>query len=171
MTTKSYMAHMKRENKLTLLNTASLFNQPNIKSETNQKLAPQEIFSTANIHYGPKYVIDAISATGQVGTWYQIDTWLGPKWIIKPVLMEDVHAEPVDFQLKLTGSETAYSVPYDQEGNGEILEAGTVHAIAKWKYAPLPANVITWYKISLPQGDRWVKPTNEVIELASRDDS
>ncbi|MCY9661596.1 hypothetical protein P5G65_07225 [Paenibacillus chondroitinus] len=158
-----YGTYEERKSTLKLLNTASLFNEPNINTETTQKLAPQKISSTAKIQYGPKYVINAMSATGQSGTWYQIDTWLGPKWIIKPALMEDVHAEPVDYQLKLMGTETTYSVPYEQEGEGEVLEAGTVHAIAKWQHAPLPANVITWYKISLPQGERWVNPKNDVI--------
>lgn len=166
-----YGKYEERKNTLTLLNTAILFNDPSINAKTDQMLAPQEILSTATIQYGPKYVINAMSATGQAGTWYQVNTWLGPKWIIKPALMEDVHAKPIDYQLKLTGVETAYLVPYEQEGSGEKLEAGTVHAIAKWQYAPLPANVITWYKISLPQGERWVNPKNEVIELPARNDS
>ncbi|MDR6550335.1 hypothetical protein [Paenibacillus qinlingensis] len=163
-----YGTYAEQRNTLTLLKTANLFNQPDTNTKTNLMLAPQEIFSTATIHYGPKYVINAMSASGQSGTWYQIDTWLGPKWIMNPALMEDVHAEPIDFKLKLMGAETVFLVPYEQEGSGEILEPGTVQAIAKWQYAPLPANVITWYKINLPQGERWVRPKNETIEIKSK---
>ncbi|MZQ80922.1 hypothetical protein GQF01_02050 [Paenibacillus sp. 5J-6] len=157
-----------RKSTLTLLNTVSLFNQPDINTKTNLMLAPQGILSTSTIRYGPKYVINAMSAAGQAGTWYQVDTWLGPKWIVNPALMEDVHAETIDFKLKLMGSETVFLTPYEQDGKGEILESGTVQAIAKWQYAPLPANVITWYKINLPQGERWVRPKNETIEIKSK---
>ncbi|KPV60918.1 hypothetical protein QJ48_02900 [Paenibacillus sp. A3] len=160
-----YGTYEERRKTLTLLNTERLFDRPDARTDTGQSLAPQEIVTTAELHYGPKYVINATSASGQTGTWYQVETtWMGPKWILKPALMEDVHAKTVDYDLKLSGAEIAYEVPYDGEGKGEAVEPGIVHAIAKWQYSPQAFFIFTWYKVRLPQGERWIKPEHEVLE-------
>ncbi len=159
-----YGTYEERKKTLTLIGTERLFDRPDVETDTGQSLAPQEIMTTAELRYGPKYVIKSPRAHVQGGIWYQVETtWMGPKWIHSPALMEDVHAEAVDYDLKLTGAEIAYEVPYE-EGKGEALEQGVVHALAKWQYSPYAFTVITWYKVRLPQGERWIKPKNEVLE-------
>lgn len=159
-----YGTYEERKKTHTLIGTARLFDRPDVETDTGQSLAPQEIMTTAELRYGPKYVINATSASGKSGTWYQVETtWMGPKWILKPALMENVHAKTVDYDLKLSGAETAYEVPYE-EGKGEAVEPGIVHAIAKWQYSPQAFFLFTWYKVSLPQGERWIKPEHEVLE-------
>ncbi|WP_163857299.1 hypothetical protein [Paenibacillus elgii] len=159
-----YGTYEERKKTHTLIGTTRLFDRPDVETDTGQSLAPQEIVTIAELRYGPKYVIKSPRAHVQSGIWYQVETtWMGPKWIHSPALMENVYAKSVDYDLKLTGAETAYEVPYE-EGKGETLEPGVVHALAKWQYSPYAFTVITWYKVQLPQGERWIKPKNEVLE-------
>jgi hypothetical protein len=160
-----YGSYQEQQTKLTLLAAGQLFDQPDRKTDTGQSLAPQEVQATAVIRYGPKYVVNAMSAAGQSGTWYRIQTsWMGEKWIQKPVIMEDVHPVTVQYDLKLTGAETAFLVPYSEEGKGEPIEPGIVHVTAKWEDRSIPFNAHIWYKVKLPQGERWISPKQEVLE-------
>lgn len=149
---------------LTLIGTTRLFSRPDYGAATGESLAPQQVVSTASIGYAPKYITNTLSAMAQSGTWYRIETsWRGPVWIANPALMEEVKAEVVDYDVLLTGQESAYPLPY-AEGEGDKLEAGIVRASARWEDRAIPFAAKLWYKVKLPQGERWIQPEHESLE-------
>ncbi|MCZ8522685.1 MULTISPECIES: hypothetical protein [Paenibacillus] len=160
-----YGTYTEESRPLTLLGTAKLYDLPDVRTDTGQALSPQKLNSSASATYGPKYVVNAMSAAGKSGVWYRVDTtWLGPKWILNPALMEDVREEPADYKVKLMGSERAYLVPYNGEGEGEPVGAGEAQVKGIWQEANFPNHIDRWYRVQLPQGERWIQTLDAELE-------
>ncbi|BFT72433.1 hypothetical protein [Paenibacillus sp. P36] len=139
------------------------------------KITPQKLHTTGNIAFSPTGGVNATSFIAQGnGQWYMIDTWLGEKWILNPDILENVKEEPLSYDMKLTGEETVYPVPFIVVKSGERITPQVVLVLAKWDDRRGPWGSL-WYKIRLQQGIRWValehdvlpslRVTNELVEL------
>jgi hypothetical protein len=150
-------------NMITSAYESVLYDHPNVNSMTELKLSPQKLSSTGAISFQQLQGNNTFSFIGGNGTWYRVETWLGEKWILNPAILEDVKEVALDYNMRLTGTETGYPLPYMQEGEGEEISPGVVKALAKWDTT---SSMGPWgpYKIQLPNGDiRWIQPKNEVI--------
>jgi hypothetical protein len=143
----------------------ALYDRPDAGSNTELSLSPQKLSSTGSIRFQRMQGHNALSFISGNGIWYRIETWLGEKWILSPAILEDVKEIALDDNMRLTGAETGYPLPYMQEGKEEELPAGVVKALAKWDTtSSMGPWGMTSYKIQLPNGEiRWFQPKNEVI--------
>ncbi|WP_168122860.1 hypothetical protein [Paenibacillus sp. HB172176] len=162
---------LKAQQSLTSVYELTLYNRPDANSRTSYRLTPQKLQANARLSYSPLTFPNATALiTAGETTWYCINTWLGEKWILNPALLEDVKEQEVSYAMKLTGDELTYPSPYQVESSAELLPAQTVSVSAIWETGFGPSSV-TWYKIELPNGQRWLSPSHEtIIDYASADE-
>jgi hypothetical protein len=124
---------------------------------------PQKLHVTATFNRYPVEFSDVMEFNGNVGMWYLIDTPRGKKWIVDPLLLENVKEHPVSYAMKLTASETAYPYPFVVKSTVDTLDPQVVQVTATWydSYGPWGTQ---WYKVQLPQGDRWIAPKNPTLK-------
>jgi hypothetical protein len=146
----------------TVVFEAPLFDRPDDRYETDLKISPQKVKASAHIESPILQGSSAISFLSGPTHWYRIETWLGDKWLRNPALLENVKEEPADFDLKLTGEETAYPIPFRVDTSAESIGPQIVKAVAQWDDRKGPWGSV-WYKIRLPQGERWVAPAHRAL--------
>ncbi|TXK77357.1 hypothetical protein [Paenibacillus sp. N3.4] len=108
-----------------------------------------------------------IYITGRYHDWYRIQSADGmPKWLDAPLLLEEIHEEPADFDMLLTRKEQLYETPYLKKAP-IALAPQTVHVLATWDTGKdgYRFHEIVWYKIQTDQGPRWVLPTDERVDV------
>jgi hypothetical protein len=148
-------SYIDERRELTTVFEVTLFDRPDFQYQTNLKISPQKLKSTAYIDYAPLTFSSATSLTYSSGRFYQIKTWLGDKWIYDPAVLENVKEEHSDLELNLMDGENVYPTPFRIDSAAERIGAQKVKAIAQWDDRRGPEGYL-WYKIQLPQGDRWV---------------
>ncbi|WP_078429741.1 SpoIID/LytB domain-containing protein [Alkalihalobacterium alkalinitrilicum] len=85
--------------------------------------------------------------------WYQINTWLGRKWI-NPTFAIEGEPNSVSQRLTLTQDTRLHDGPFAGQRRSEIVKPQTVTAIAEWN---------GWYQINTWLGPKWINPTNVLI--------
>lgn len=154
----------KKVKTLTTVFSVPLYDRPDTRYPTNKSVAPQKLQVTKAFHYTNWSFTNASSfIMGGTGSWYQIDTWLGKKWIKDPDALENVIPTPVSYTIKLTGQETSYPNPFVIEASGEEVEPQAVQVSAEWIAGSGP-NEVFWIRVTLPEGERWLSPKNPIIK-------
>ncbi|MCM3443779.1 M14 family zinc carboxypeptidase [Metabacillus halosaccharovorans] len=117
--------------KITLVDQITLYNQPFEDFKTKASINPQ-----------------TISAIAKWNDWYQINTWLGPKWIKpKNLIIGDI--EVIEEQITLVDKQYLYNQPFEGFRENSAVNPQTITAIAKWN---------NWYKINTWLGPKWINP-------------
>jgi len=116
--------------KLRLTYYTDLLSEPNSKSMIGARLNPQ-----------------TVTTIDKMGSYYLINTWLGPRWIEpKYPIVGDI--EPFTEKIILTQSKDLYEVPYDTMKTGARLAANqVVTPTEKWG---------KWVLINTWLGDKWI---------------
>lgn len=86
------------------------------------------------------------------GEWYEINTWLGPKWI-KPRNPLSGGVERVTETIQLTETTRIFASPLDT-AHISSLGAQKITATHKWN---------DWYRVNTWRGPMWIKPQNALI--------
>lgn len=139
-----------------------LFDQPDTQTATGLKLSPQKLHATASLSYLPFHFSNTFSLQASSGIWYKVDTWMGAKWVLNPVILENVRGTPVSYLMKLTGKERVYPTPFAIPTQEEIIDPQVVQVTMEWNNRTGPATGNVWLKLELPQGERWVVPQNQI---------
>lgn len=156
-----YGTFSEEQRQITLLNTVPLYDRPEGTSQNGAMIGAQTLHVTGVIAYNPKFTGTARSFLQNSGKMYRVQTWLGEKWIMNPVLLENMRQVAQDYDMKLTGNETAYSQPYETEGQGEPIPAGVVHVTAfGWEGLPWTPQ---WYAIDWKGQTRWITLKQEAL--------
>lgn len=145
----------------TLAMETPLYDYPGTQA-TALRIAPQKVRITAYFDYVPASFSSATSFLMSSERWYQIDTWIGKKWIREPSLLEDIKPEPVDYQIKLLEAEKIYLMPFYDEGKSETFDPQVIQVTGTWTTGWGPGET-TWLRIELPQGERWVVLTHPAL--------
>jgi hypothetical protein len=150
---------------LTSVYEVALYDLPSVNTKTELSLTPQKLPSTGAIRLQQLQGSNTFSFIGGSEIWYRVETWQGEKWILNPAILEDVKETALDYNMRLTGAEMGYPLPYLQGGKEEEIPAGVVKVLAKWDTTgSMGPRGTTTYKIQLPNGEiRWIRPKNEVI--------
>jgi hypothetical protein len=123
-------------------------------SEKPNQIPPQKLHVTASIKQDPVNGDTIGDLDSQSGTWYQIDTKNGKRWIHNPDYLEQVVETPVSYTVTLMGNETFYPHPFLTEPASVTLEEKEVEVVAEWTTGHEPF-IQTWLKVRLPQADFW----------------
>jgi hypothetical protein len=152
----------RKENRTaTMVGEAVLYDKPGA-SPTVYRIAPQQVRITASFIYNTPAPANATALLSSYQYWYEIETWLGRKWIHEPSLLEDVDARPVSYTVFLTGKETVYPWPFAVPSAAETLEPQqAVRVTGEWQdgFGPWQTE---WLRVQLPQGERWIAPVHPV---------
>ncbi|UJF36065.1 hypothetical protein [Paenibacillus hexagrammi] len=135
---------------ITIAVETPLYDDPDMELGASFRLSPQKLHATASFSYRPLKFHSVNSFSAGSGIWYQVDTWMGKKWIANPDLLEDVHETAVSYDVKLSGTEVAYLHPYVDKLSGESIEDQVVHVAAEWDNRKGPWDHM-WLKVQLPQ--------------------
>jgi len=127
--------------------TTILYHQNDEKSSTGMNIAPQ-----------------TVTAVSKKGTWYQIQTWSGLKWInpVKPMFGE-VKKEQKEVFIHYQAS--LYRVPFSDMKTGSSISPQTVKAFENWT-SPSGEK---WLHIRTWTDDMWVKQDETIpytVELS-----
>ncbi|WP_078429747.1 M14 family zinc carboxypeptidase [Alkalihalobacterium alkalinitrilicum] len=122
--------------KITLLETTRMYNQPLEQTRIAAKINPQ-----------------AVTAFQRQGSWYRINTWLGPKWI-KPTNAIVGEIQAVDKEVRLTENAYLHNQPLASSRRSEVLRPQTVRAFEEWN---------GWYRINTWVGPKWIRPNNAIV--------
>lgn len=154
--------YRKEERKATSVSEAALYDRPG-SAPTAYRIAPQQLRITASFTYNTPSPVNATALLSSYQTWYEIETWMGRKWLREPSLLEDAVPEAVSYSMLLTGTETAYPSPFVVPSAAETLESQVVQVTGVWTdgYGPWQ---IEWLRLQLPQGERWIVPVHPVLK-------
>lgn len=146
----------KKENlNITSVYPLNLYNYPAESGVGEPKqIQPQKLHVMASIKQDPINWDNLSDIESQSGTWYQINTSNGKKWIYNPDFLEQVVEKPVSYTVILTGKEKFYPHPFPVDTTSLSFENKEVEVVAEWVNG-IRANQRTWLKVRLPQGDYW----------------
>ncbi|UQZ81350.1 hypothetical protein SK3146_00506 [Paenibacillus konkukensis] len=139
------------------LRVQAMYPAPYASGDASEPIAPQEIHITGKID----------------NDWYRIDTAAGtPKWLYRPLLLENIKEDPADYDMLLTRQEQLYEIPYLQTAP-MTLSPQIVHVLAEWRtgMSGYRHSEIVWYRIRTDQGPRWVLPSEEKIGIRKESQS
>lgn len=115
-----------------------LYNGPNEEGNTGQSLAPQTVYATARF-----------------GNWYQINTWIGQKWI---EVAESTSPEEKELISKITLLDIT-----------KLYSSADARQKAVSSLAPQTVTVVgqkgNWFKIKTWIGDKWIKPERYLVSV------
>ncbi|GIP39071.1 hypothetical protein J31TS4_23510 [Paenibacillus sp. J31TS4] len=141
---------------VTIVEDLPLYDEPNSKAGASGAVGPQSMA-----------VLAQRTMSGR--DWYQVNTWLGPKWI-SPSIRYEGSVVPQSFDLLLYDEEPLYRSPSDKEETPYRISPQRVHADAvaylydqeeglqDWQYKAV--RIDTW------QGKRWIVPDRYLSPLA-----
>ncbi|MCT8140320.1 S8 family peptidase [Anaerobacillus sp. CMMVII] len=144
----------------------SLFGFGIVQAPSKQEPQP-EVFSSRLFVTETTDIFDTVNSTTRrssinpqnvttlrkLGDWYEINTWLGPKWI-KPTLPLVGGIDPVSKTIQLTQVTPMYTSPLATTQRSS-LGAQKVTATHKWN---------DWYRINTWLGPKWIKPVITVVD-------
>ncbi|WP_461480318.1 hypothetical protein [Paenibacillus sp. PvR053] len=152
---------------ITLLNETALYDTPDLNTATGVRLSAQKIQTTGSLGFcngGLRSNCDL--------TWWQVDTWLGEKWILPSEYAEKIKEKPLDAKFRTPFESPLYLLPFESRKTDEKLEVGTeVQLKAMYSYVPSRTGPVTWYKMDTSTGERWFKdPYNTFFGVESTDE-
>ncbi|UUZ92039.1 hypothetical protein LJK87_42410 [Paenibacillus sp. P25] len=146
----------------TIVRETAVFDKPAKDALTDVRLAPQPLHVTGSLSYAPFQAVNATGANASSGIWYRIDTKLGTRWIPNPDFLEDVHANQVSYDLKLTGPEKLYPHPFVASSDVEEVQPQVVQVTGEWDHRNGPWGSV-WYRLQTGHGERWVAPVHPAL--------
>ncbi|MGW9124627.1 hypothetical protein ACWGPW_06460 [Paenibacillus chitinolyticus] len=143
---------------ITLVDKQELYDEPLQEAASGTIISPQQVTVTGTIEwdgadFGPPRTI----------TFYRIQTWLGDKWIYDSFYKEAVREKAVSTTVDLFQDTDSFELPYTGLTKKGTLKTGRYPVTAVWELPPtLGDGSPTWYKVSLPDGERWILPEDEL---------
>lgn len=140
--------------KLYIAQDAPLYNQPGQGETVGMVSAGQNVTVLG---------MDKETGDWEASGWYQIDTWLGPKWVPADRLINGVLK--TEDQIITSVTETAlYDRPNRQAATGLRLSAQELKATGILPYGPLSFSNATsynlssgiWYRVETWLGEKWI---------------
>ncbi|MGG0720079.1 SpoIID/LytB domain-containing protein [Robertmurraya massiliosenegalensis] len=121
-----------------------LYDGPNGEGKSTQYLSPQTVY-----------------ATSQVGQWYQIDTWLGVKWITvqEVATPEDTSSTTDVSKITILDKTNLYSSPSTNQTPSSSVSPQMVTVIEQNG---------DWFKIKTWIGDKWIKPARYSVAVSKK---
>ncbi|MCQ6276859.1 SpoIID/LytB domain-containing protein [Bacillus sp. V3B] len=122
-----------------------LYSGPNGVGKTGHTLSPQ-----------------TVSVLSRQGDWYEIKTWVGPKWIevkTESILEENNESSEVPMKLTLLNRTNLYSSANTAYYIGSSLSPQTVTAVETKG---------EWFKIKTWLGEKWIKPERYSMAVAKK---
>ncbi len=142
--TNVVIGEVKKVNKkIILTHQTSLYDLPSEQTRRANSLQPQ-----------------AVTAIAEWNGWYQIETWIGPKWI-KPTRAID-GVKSISERVTLTKQTHLYNLPVETTKRADSLLPQTVTAFEEWN---------GWYHIQTWIGSKWIKPTDAMVGVKSISES
>jgi len=115
---------------LTIYEKTYLYNHPNNFSRTKAAIKPTKI-----------------KAFEKFGSWYHINTWIGPKWVHESNAIVGIE-EKYESVLELNEIHELYNYPNEKKRTYYKIGAQKVKTVAK---------VGNWYKIKTWVGEKWIE--------------
>ncbi|WP_078429742.1 N-acetylmuramoyl-L-alanine amidase [Alkalihalobacterium alkalinitrilicum] len=91
-----------------------------------------------------------VTATAQNGSWFRINTWLGPKWI-NPRNAVPSEITATSKQLTLTRTTSLYNQTMSNTKISSSVNPQTVRVTGQWG---------NWYRINTWLGSKWIQPVD-----------
>ncbi|WP_409304121.1 glycerophosphodiester phosphodiesterase family protein [Peribacillus sp. SCS-155] len=118
---------------LRLLKTTTLYDSATTRSKSAGRLSPQ-----------------TVTVLKQKGSWYQIKTSIGPKWVFvapRPTVTKPDGTKTVNMKVKLRSRTAAYNAPVKSSRPVTYFSPQTVKAVGEYQ---------EWFLISTSVGPKWI---------------
>gem|GEM_PF-1931062 len=151
-----------QEQKLTTRSELPLYGQWNGPAEGS--ISMQQVRSIGHLHYCSMSgsLLEPPPECGNDA--YLVETWAGPKWLMNPPLVEDLPEEAYTAEFTILEQVPFFDQPASADFNLpftlDYVQPSKVQVTAR---KVLNENVI-WYKIRLPEGDKWILPMGRTLD-------
>ncbi|MGA4718505.1 M14 family zinc carboxypeptidase [Fictibacillus nanhaiensis] len=126
---------------ITTFQRVPLYNRPNTQHKTSMYLSPAYV-----------------KVTGIYNDYFRVSTSNGPKWIKKGQYIQGTYKK-INTQLWLTEKTQLHRAPIAATA-GTFINSQVVQAVKSYG---------DWYAIQTPNGEKWIKPHNEIVNYQPKD--
>ncbi|WP_144029022.1 WG repeat-containing protein [Paenibacillus rigui] len=155
-------AYERKEQTITTMTELPFYSSLN--SPPEGLIAKQQVKSTAHIQYcgvSRAATDDPAQCSSDL---YLIETWAGPKWLVNPPIVEKIPEEAYSAEFTILEQ-----LPYfDKPASADYNLPFTLDYVQPSKVQVTARKVLgehrIWYKIHLPQGDKWIIPMGRTLD-------